>query len=647
MSASPITPATPARTTTTRIEQPTTLGLLRVAWVALLLFQLVSVAYLIPSNLTGNSINIAFQSEMQSYASTYFLVYTIVATFTGILALVLSIGLMWLSRGERTAVLFSFIFLAAITGSYASQSVDVLPSIILRGRGILSANVLIIIYLFPDMRFTPRWMRYPFFGIWMVLLVNYALYDIWANWVAIVFFPSLLIGIGSFIYRYRRAIGIQRQQIKWLVPPFLVAGIIFTTWISVYVFLPPSIGIHIQNILALFALFVFAAIPLAVGLAVLRYRLWDIDLIINRTLVYGAITVLITALFFALLFLTQTLIGQTQPVVALLIAAPIAIFAFNPTQRFIQRQIDRRIFRLRYDLNEVAAAQKKPDIKNPGAFTGKVFGDYEALGVLGRGGMGEVYKGFGNNETVAIKLLLPDLAQQSDFRQRFEREAQTLARLNHPNIVKLKASGISDEVHFLAMDYIEGEELSAVVKRGAVSDYEALNDWLRDIASALDYLHAQGMVHRDLKASNIMLHHPSPNSERGDSELLQAVVMDFGIARTNASGTRLTGTGAVGTIDYMAPEQIMAARDVDNRADVYALGIIVYELLTGERPFKGSAGQVLFAHLQQPAPDPRDLNPEIPREMAKAVLKALAKTPDERFASAGDFVAALKTVEGV
>lgn len=115
--------------------------------------------------------------------------------------------------------------------------------------------------------------------------------------------------------------------------------------------------------------------------------------------------------------------------------------------------------------------------------------------------------------------------------------------------------------------------------------------------------------------------------------------MDFGIARTNASGTRLTGTGAVGTIDYMAPEQIMAARDVDHRADIYALGVIVYELLTGERPFKGSAGQVLFAHLQQPAPDPRDVKPEIPREMAQAVLKALEKNPDERFQSAGKFAA--------
>jgi serine/threonine-protein kinase len=117
--------------------------------------------------------------------------------------------------------------------------------------------------------------------------------------------------------------------------------------------------------------------------------------------------------------------------------------------------------------------------------------------------------------------------------------------------------------------------------------------------------------------------------------------MDFGIARTDITGQRLTGTGVMGTIEYMAPEQIMAARDVDKRADVYALGVIVYELLAGERPFRGGAGQVLFAHLQQPPPDLRDTHPHIPREMARAVVKALAKNPDDRFASAGEFIAAL------
>jgi serine/threonine protein kinase len=232
---------------------------------------------------------------------------------------------------------------------------------------------------------------------------------------------------------------------------------------------------------------------------------------------------------------------------------------------------------------------------------------------------------------------LQDLAQKDEFRKRFEREAQTLASLEHPNIVKLLGSGVSDDVHYLAMEFIDGQELGEFMHQGAVKDYDALHDWLKTIASALDYIHDKGLVHRDLKPSNIMIR-PS----KIDKEIKEAVLMDFGIARVNATGTRLTGSGAVGTIDYMSPEQIMAAREVDKRADVYALGIIVYELLTGERPFKGSAGQVLFAHIQQPAPDPRDVNPDVPRSFALAVIKALSKDADERFQSAGEFALALE-----
>jgi serine/threonine-protein kinase len=632
MNSTPVTPATPARTSTRRIEQPMVLSGLRLAWAALLIFQLISLSYLIPVNFRGGELNLLPQSS--SYDGVYFLVTTVVSTVTSALMLALATTLMWFSRGERNAVLFSFVFLAAVTGGYVVSSTGVLPEVIVRARGITINYLLVVFYLFPDMRFTPGWMRYPFFGICLVIVVNYAFYSAMTDITSAVFFPSFLLGIGSYVYRFRRSAGIERQQLKWLVPSFVLCGVIIVTWFLVFLFVPASISADVQLVLGFLGTLVLATIPAAVGLAVLRYRLWDIDLLINRTLVYGTLTFLIVALFFFLLFLTQIIVGQTQPLVALLIAAPVAAIAFNPTQRFIQRQVDHRIYRLRYDLNEVAQAHRKPEIKNPGAFTGRFFGQYEALGVLGRGGMGEVYKGFGNHETVALKLLLPELARQNDFRQRFEREAQTLARLDHPNIVKLKASGVSDEVYFMAMEYIEGEELSAVIRRGAVSDYAALLRWLRGVASALDYIHAQGLVHRDLKSSNIML-------RQGSGEALEAVLMDFGIARTDITGQRLTGTGVMGTIEYMAPEQIMAARDVDKRADVYALGVIVYELLAGERPFRGGAGQVLFAHLQQPPPDLRDTHPHIPREMARAVVKALAKNPDDRFASAGEFIAAL------
>ena len=122
---------------------------------------------------------------------------------------------------------------------------------------------------------------------------------------------------------------------------------------------------------------------------------------------------------------------------------------------------------------------------------------------------------------------------------------------------------------------------------------------------------------------------------------IETILMDFGIAKIEDSKTRLTGSGAIGTIDYMAPEQILTAKTVDARADVYALGVIAYEMLTGEQPFKGSVAQILFAHLQQPPPDPRDINDEIPRPIAKAIMQAMAKKPEDRFQSAGEFAAAL------
>jgi serine/threonine-protein kinase len=164
---------------------------------------------------------------------------------------------------------------------------------------------------------------------------------------------------------------------------------------------------------------------------------------------------------------------------------------------------------------------------------------------------------------------------------------------------------------------------------------DELRPLLDDVAAALDYAHEQGFVHRDIKPSNIMVRHPG-----GDTRM-DAVLMDFGIAKVRQAQTGLTGSGAIGTIDYMAPEQIMAAHDVGPEADIYALGVVVYEALTGQRPFQGNVGQVVFAHLQQPAPDPRDLVPALSFDTSDAILKALDKDPANRFRTARDFVMAL------
>ena len=249
--------------------------------------------------------------------------------------------------------------------------------------------------------------------------------------------------------------------------------------------------------------------------------------------------------------------------------------------------------------------------------------------------MGEVYKGRANGQTVALKILPDDLAQQEQFRQRFAREVQTLTTLHHPNIVRLVDSGASDGVTYLAMEFIEGEELGKKLKAAGALSLDDGRDILKVLVSALDYAHEQGFIHRDVKPSNVMLRRSK------DGEAWEGVLMDFGIAKIREAQTGLTQTGAIGTIDYMATEQIMSAKAVDHRADIYALGIMTYEMLTGTCPFKGSPAQVMFAHLQQPAPDPRDLKDDLPSSVAQAILRALAKKPEDRFASAGEFAAAL------
>jgi eukaryotic-like serine/threonine-protein kinase len=154
------------------------------------------------------------------------------------------------------------------------------------------------------------------------------------------------------------------------------------------------------------------------------------------------------------------------------------------------------------------------------------------------------------------------------------------------------------------------------------------------VGDALDYAHQQGVVHRDVKPSNVML-----NRASGD---LRPVLTDFGIARIIGSGTRITRTGVIGTFDYMAPEQIRDAADVDGRADVYSLGIMLFQMLTGRLPFIASnPGALLIAHMNQPAPDPRDFRPDIPEDVADVIRKTLEKDPAQRYQTAGELVAAL------
>ncbi|MCA9912483.1 MAG: serine/threonine protein kinase, partial [Anaerolineae bacterium] len=302
---------------------------------------------------------------------------------------------------------------------------------------------------------------------------------------------------------------------------------------------------------------------------------------------------------------------------------------FRPVRNTTQHLVDRYIYGLRFDLNELQQAQRPKTVTNPGKLTGLHFGDYEILGVLGKGGMGEVYEGYGNNQRVAIKTLLPDTATKEDSLIRFQREAETGRKLDHPTIARVFDSGSYEGTPYIIMEYLDGQDLGDRLKQDGKLDIETTLAIAQDVCTALLLAHEAGYVHRDLKPSNIMIR------ENGSAGL-----MDFGISKVQDDHS-ITGTDAIGTIHYMAPEQIIASREVDPRADIYALGVLLYEMLTGVKPFKGTPAQILFGHLQQPAPDVRMANPEIPRHIAKAINKAMSKHPDDRFQMVGEFAEAL------
>jgi ABC-type transport system substrate-binding protein len=266
--------------------------------------------------------------------------------------------------------------------------------------------------------------------------------------------------------------------------------------------------------------------------------------------------------------------------------------------------------------------------------TGSVVGGLRIGELLGRGAMGAVYLAEDAHcRQVALKLLSPELAHDERFRQRFLRESKLAATLDHPHIVRTIASGDDGGVLFLAMAFVGGVDLRELLHReGRLEPGRAVR-LVGQVAGALDAAHASGLVHRDVKPGNILV------AETPDGE--QAYVCDFGLARHVSSVGSLTGDrGFVGTVDYVAPEQIRGEA-VDARADVYALGCVLFECLAGERPYaRETELAVVFAHLNEPPPRLTELRPELPVAWDGVVARALAKEPGERFQSCPELAAA-------
>ncbi len=262
----------------------------------------------------------------------------------------------------------------------------------------------------------------------------------------------------------------------------------------------------------------------------------------------------------------------------------------------------------------------------------KTLGPYQIMAVIGQGGMGTVYKALqpSLNRYVAIKVLPEYLAQDEEFVQRFRREANIVASLQHPNILTIYDIGQEGSLYYIVMQLLEGCTLAQLIEQESPLPLPRITRIIAQVTAALDYAHHHALIHRDIKPSNIFV---GPDDH--------ATLMDFGIVKA-LSETRLTRTGvAIGTPEYMSPEQI-EGHTVDHRSDLYSLGIVLYQMLTGEVPFTAdTATAILYAQVhKQPAP-PSQLNPAITPEIEALVLKALEKEPQARYQSGAQLTAAL------
>lgn len=279
--------------------------------------------------------------------------------------------------------------------------------------------------------------------------------------------------------------------------------------------------------------------------------------------------------------------------------------------------------------------------------SGETLGSYRVLTPIGRGGMAVVYKGYqpALDRYVAIKVLATAVADDDNFAERFQREAAAVGRLRHQNLVQMLDFGLQGELTYMVMEYIDGdtlkERLAVLRAEGQRMPLPEVAHIIRDVAAALDYAHAYGIVHRDVKPANVMLRPEQRLAEFTGEDAFTAVLTDFGIARILEDG-QLTGTGAtVGTPDYMSPEQSQGD-PATTASDVYALGIMLFELVTNELPFQADAPlAVLLKHLQARPPLLSSLVPDVPLGLETVVARALAKDPSQRYPKAGQLARAV------
>lgn len=523
--------------------------------------------------------------------------------------------------------------------------------------------------VFPTGRVVPR-IGYVFIAFVFIALVAIAIFlpaDQFSPTHPIVFgvtvFGLFVSGIAQF-YRYRRvSTPTQRQQTKVLMLSTLIAAplaiasqVVSTVSLNNLASEPTNATwLVIDQLSTLVRVLLILSAPLSVAVAIFRYRLWNIDFFINRTLVLGSLTTLLTMVFITAVFVAQriavALTGIEQSNIVVASAALLVAVLFTPARLRLQQFVDRRFYPT-YLARIDAIARENPQVRSRisqsvarvdlhgSELVGEKIGPYTVMERIGRGGVADVYKG---NQTsvdrlVAIKVLAKKEDALGGYTERFEREARLIAGLRHSNIVKLYDYGAYRKTYYMVMEDINGQDLHQHLKAVEKLKLAEALPILQEVAAALDYAHSQGLIHRDIKPSNVILDTRSISPDKQ----FRAVLTDFGIAKVLAENTLTLGDSVVGTLDYIAPEQIVSAREVDHRADIYSLGIMTYQMLTGRIPFEeNGVAALLMAHLQKQPADPRLHVPELPERTTKAVLRALEKEPSARPSSAASFVNAL------
>lgn len=265
---------------------------------------------------------------------------------------------------------------------------------------------------------------------------------------------------------------------------------------------------------------------------------------------------------------------------------------------------------------------------------GENIGPYQLLEQIGEGGMGAVFKAYhpALDRYVALKIIHASFREDPTFIARFQREARVVAKLEHPNIVPIYDYSEYQKLAYLVMKFIEGNTLKDRLARGSMNFYEILQV-VDSVGSALEYAHSQGVLHRDIKPSNVLL---------GANGMLY--LADFGLARiAQAEASTLSSESILGTPHYVSPEQAMGRHDLDKRTDIYSFGVMLYELVVGQAPFKDKSGfAIIHDHIYTPPPLPRALRPNLSEAVEQVLLKALAKDPNDRFGTVDEMVLAFK-----